>query len=1128
MKKADYKILIGRVAASAVLALLVACGGGSDGNSSPGNGSASGGSGQTGTGGGSSTDNGSTSGGSTPGNGGSTAGNLDPNAEPGGIGAGTTTGGTPDDNASSGSGSTTGSGGSAGTDTGSGSGTGTTGGTATGGTNGGGSTTGGNNGGSTSGGTTTGGTATGGTTTGGTTTGGSTGGTTTGGTTTGGATGGGTTTGGTTTGGTATGGTTAGGTTTGGSTGGTTNGGTSTGGTTTGGTTTGGTTTGGSTGGTTTGGTGTPPAPTVSPITKALSSGDPSGLSTANQKDLLSQAISTASALQQWQQGALQGIYGLQLTDLSLNHGTNSSSITATKTTIAAPLILSDNGTGMAAIARVGTGRGLAYGADVLGWMAGTTREQQHLPLFTRAFTWLVTGNGAGKLPATLQVGVAGYDANNVKLFAARAGVNAVLSTCKVDDPTNTCWSSLNLIVFGAKTTDSPGLAALVRRYLEAGKSVIYMHPNWIDSTGGRTVLGAMGMSLGGYPGNYYASAAAVSVGSGRTRADTLARADQFGALITTLGLLQRTDLTLDFTDTTPLKPIDAVMSALASLQSRGINVFADPDSKLYPLLVLWADVQRRSQVYGTPLSSKGDSDDFLRAYASDSWLVFNRTTTTIPPKGAGDYMPAAAASIAVSNSYEDIDVTIAQTSGITLIGRGAIPGKPVTIQIVDAAGATGLGVQTSYVRSYGDPVADKTYARPRRPQSFNIPLTAGTDNSFVTPFGGPLELRYSGATAGTVVKLRIKGAAKYAHFDFTRNPSQAEIDEAVAALKRADFGWQTSKLVGGEIQQTIGYAQKVIGTTDPKVYVVDRIKGILFDSNHYANGYNNMPMSALAQNVCTQLGWTCDGPLHRAPNVQHFIGWIAACGFLCSGNPSDGFAGIDVGWGWAHELGHNTVQRVMHIAPNGKGCVVECDNNILASATMLREYALIGVDTGHNLDHTGLYADIVANRGTGLADEALRADMEVRLWQGASQDPMRAVHFQMAFQYAKLRAGLAKPTMDSTLEFFQLLTKADRLVAKAWDANNKGKYGMGRFANNTISNEDLFYVLSSKIIGQDMRKHFAMYGIPLSQTALDSISDLGLPAATRGFYALANGKHNQLATGQWLDIETSMPAYPF
>jgi hypothetical protein len=218
-----------------------------------------------------------------------------------------------------------------------------------------------------------------------------------------------------------------------------------------------------------------------------------------------------------------------------------------------------------------------------------------------------------------------------------------------------------------------------------------------------------------------------------------------------------------------------------------------------------------------------------------------------------------------------------------------------------------------------------------------------------------------------------------------------------------------------------------------------------------------------------------------------------------------------------------------MRIEFNGKGCVVECDNNILASAHMLRQYALRGIESGHKTDHPGLYQYIVANRNTGLTSNAKVIDMQTRLWDmDKGQNPMRAVHFQLAFLFSKYRAGEAKPSMQSTMDYFTLLTKADRLVAQAWDANNKSKYGMSRFADNKISNPDLLYVLSSKMIGRDLRTVFAMYGITLSQTALDSVADLNLSLAPEHFYALADGKHNQLTTGQWLDLSSSTPSYPF
>jgi hypothetical protein len=48
-----------------------------------------------------------------------------------------------------------------------------------------------------------------------------------------------------------------------------------------------------------------------------------------------------------------------------------------------------------------------------------------------------------------------------------------------------------------------------------------------------------------------------------------------------------------------------------------------------------------------------------------------------------------------------------------------------------------------------------------------------------------------------------------------------------------------------------------------------------------------------------------------------------------------------------------------------------------------------------------------------------------------------------------------------------------------------------------------------------------------LSQTALDSVADLNLRIIPEQFYALASGKHNQLATGVWVDMSTKTPTYP-
>ncbi|WP_265735201.1 ImpA family metalloprotease [Acinetobacter sp. ACNIH1] len=258
------------------------------------------------------------------------------------------------------------------------------------------------------------------------------------------------------------------------------------------------------------------------------------------------------------------------------------------------------------------------------------------------------------------------------------------------------------------------------------------------------------------------------------------------------------------------IQTINKASTNLQNLNAQGITAFSTKNNnQILKALVLLADLWRPDVNY-SGLSKNGDTLTFMRTYASDSWTDYKRKTTLVNPNGAGDYMPASAQNMAVSAHAETITVTIPQGSGITAIGRASIPGKPVSIEIVDAQG-TQLSVQTSYLRAWGNPFDDGGYKRPRRPNSFTVKLDATQSNDFISPFGGPLMLNYSNAKAGSVVTLKIKGAAKYAHYDFTQTITEADISEATSILQSRNFGWNTFKFVGGKIQQTNDYALKAI-----------------------------------------------------------------------------------------------------------------------------------------------------------------------------------------------------------------------------------------------------------------------------------------------------------------------------
>lgn len=879
------------------------------------------------------------------------------------------------------------------------------------------------------------------------------------------------------------------------------------------------------------------PAPTEADlIAEALATGNSSRLSAGSAPYLLQTAAQGVQQARQKQQAVIASLLD-DATTAPLDFTTNSQGLRPLMATAASPLLVSNNGNVLASISIAAEGRAIGYGKDLLGQLATASGgNQAQLPLFTRGFTWLVTGQARGALPATVRVATQNYDFKQVASFVARLGGKAEDLKCNLANPANTCWQNADIMVFGQGTPASGGLTDLVSGYLQSGKSVLYLHNNWNGAAGDSQVLQAMGMRLGDYPGNYFAPADGVQIGRTCTAAQQRQATDRLANHDAALSQLLSGGSVNFATDTTLVGYLDGIRADLTALEGQGVNLFSDsylqkPYMDAHRRLVLWADLYRRQVDYAAVRRS--DASGFYRTLAADSLSYAVRPAEAVP-KNFGDWMPAASPNLQPIDAWETLEVTIAQGGGRTAIGRGAIPGKAVLVEIADAAGAAGLAVRVGQIRTRGNPLNQENYTRPRLPDGHQAALTAGKTLQFVSAWGGPLFLDYSGATPGSVVTLRVRGGVKYAHFDFTRNPGQAEIDEAVQALKRADFGWQTSKMVGGEVQQTIAYAKSAIGNLDPKVYVVDRLKGMIFDSNHIANGYNNVAPSATVANVCANLGWDCTSNVHRAPGVQHFVGWLAACGFLCSGNPSDGSAGLGPGWGWWHELGHNTVPRHMTLlTEGGGGCPVECNNNILANASALRQFAITkGAENnnGGSINHQKLYQDIAAARATAKGGEELRLDMYNRFWVGPNRlhDAMRSVHFQLAFLYTRERLGQGQPQSADVLDFLGLLGRGNRLVDQTWSAQNKAALGMGRFTSKIISNHELLYVLASRIIGRDVSKLFAMYGIPLGADALGSIQDLGLPVLAESFYAMVPGKGNELALGQWLNLSSATPAYPY
>lgn len=891
-------------------------------------------------------------------------------------------------------------------------------------------------------------------------------------------------------------------------------------------------------------------------INTALSTGSAANLKLQDQTSLLKWALNTAEHQRYWQKNLLGSLYSdannkaiqphLQFTpNASINIYPTDFSTTlpiavADGTCNWALSLQANKGCGLGVAAQIGKGRALAYGQNMFtGVLNNNSDFTQFTGVLNNSLRWLITGNTKTALNASLNIAVSGYDTNTAKrYFEQQLGTAVNILNCNVLDPNNLCWKNADLILLSSNIGSEKFDRALIQGYLDAGKPVYFQASGDNVNSNMEKVLAAMGMQTNG---NYWRTKDTLLLSKPKTYQQRWDNINQIDATIKTLQYFNSpASVTLGELNTSNsmIQSINALSSSLQTLNNQGLSAFSEENkNSILKALVLIADLWRPSVNY-TGLNINSDPLTFMQTYASDAWLDYKRSHTKAALQGAGDYMPAAAQNMPVSSDWETITVTIPQTIGVTAIGRASIPAKAVDIQIVDAQGAN-LAVQTSHIRTWGSPFDADGYKRPLRPNSYGVKLNTGTDNKFISPFGGPLMLNYNNATAGSTITLKIKGSAKYAHFDFTQPITDADIDAAKASLQSRTFGWNTFKFTDGEIQQITAYALKAIGNTEPRDYI-ERIKTVVYKSNHIANGYNNMPLDSSTQDYCNTLGWDCTGTIHRAPGVQHFVGWLAYCGYLCSGNPSDGATGVDTGWGWVHELGHNTVQGVLTMTfpstENGNtiGCGTECNNNILAGVSMLRKYEIYGLDNnGNNFNHPLLYSNIQDNRNTNLSGELLRAKMEKRLWQG-NDNAKQAFHMQLAYNYTKLHQSKLRPDSQGVFEFMRLLNISQRLynqidVATATTAD-KNKLGLGAFTTKNLSRPDMIYVLSSKIMGYDLKEMFKLYGLPVTDTARASIAMLNLADAPLNFYAQPLNRSNHLDEGTWITLPAtgSVPNYPY
>ncbi|KSI64949.2 hypothetical protein AO990_25070 [Pseudomonas aeruginosa] len=808
------------------------------------------------------------------------------------------------------------------------------------------------------------------------------------------------------------------------------------------------------------------------------------------------------------------------------------------------PFLIGDKGRVLASLSLEAGGRGLAYGTNVLTQLSGANAA--HAPLLKRAVQWLVNGDPGAATAKDFKVSVVGVDKTATLNGLKSAGLQPADAACNALTDAS-CASASKLLVLG-NGASAASLSATVRARLQAGLPILFVHTNgWNQSSTGQQILSGLGLQEGPYGGNYWDKDA---VPSSRTRARSVELGGAYGqdpALVQQIvDGSWRTDY--DWSKCTSYvgrttcddvpglsdfsKRVDVLKGALDAYNQKAQNLFALPGTTSLRLWLLWADAVRQNIRY--PMDKAADTARFQETFVADAIVGYVREAGAAQ-KELGSYAGQRQQSMPVSGSEETLTLTLPSAQGFTAIGRMAAPGKRLSIRIEDAGQASlAVGLNTQRI---GSTRLWKTrqYDRPRFLKSPDIKLQANQSVALVSPYGGLLQLVYSGATPGQTVTVKVTGAASQPFLDIQpgEDSSQA-IADFIQALDADKADWLEIRSGSVEVHAKV---EKVRGSID-KDYGGDvqrfirELNEVFIDDAYTLAGFAipNQAKTPAIQQECAARGWDCDSEtLHKLPGTQHInVDQYAQCGGGCSGNPYDQTWGLNPrGWGESHELGHNLQVNRLKVYGGRSG---EISNQIFPlhkDWRVLREF-------GQNLDDTRVnyrnaYNLIVAGR----AEADPLAGVYKRLWEDPGTYALNGERMAFYTQWVHYWADLKNDPLQGW-DIWTLLYLHQRQVDKSdWDAN-KAALGYASYAqrpgnsgdaSSTDGNDNLLIGLSW-LTQRDQRPTFALWGIRTSAAAQAQVAAYGFAEQPAFFYA--NNRTNEYSTVKLLDMSQGSPAWPF
>ncbi|MXR70604.1 hypothetical protein GNT65_18260 [Shewanella sp. JBTF-M18] len=745
--------------------------------------------------------------------------------------------------------------------------------------------------------------------------------------------------------------------------------------------------------------------------------------------------------------------------------------------------------------------RNAAFGTDIIASMQ-SGNNLAFEPSMMRLLAWL-TGEAQENLAATKQVRlflISDWSKSRVTDWLTSHYPNWQVSRCDVASELTSCLDEAELVIAGSiEAFDDAEVAARLAALKQTKTPLLYLHSHsWNSVPLTQTVLGTMGFAMQGPggPGNYFSPDKA-------DWSDYLAMFSAKPALSQEalwLELLQSESPSFNLancSDTCDSQFSEEYRSALSHIRG-SINrldtektaIFDSAEYQLYKYLILLGDSYRSEIQYPMDVSSTAPMS-YLKALFADS-SVYNTRSINPVPVDLGNF------SRTDFSHVTPVDKTISLSSKAPFRAAGvyALPGQTFSVKRTDSSAVeTKVFINTQRSGSTHE-YASQGYNRPKYLQSPAIAIKPGETITLTSPYGGPVQIRFSANDQPVEFAF-----SKVGLHPFWR--SDKDDQSFTQALAKGDYDWAELATEHFEVHSRLTKMRETMSHEprwDTPQKMSQAISQYVHNYPHLLAGFKGPGIDSVDEitNFAASKGWQLD----QLDMVKHMNADQPTCGSGCSGNPYDAsWSFSPTGHGDIHELGHGLERGRLRF----DGHEGHASTNPYSYYTKSRAY----IETGK----------LPQCQGLSIQDE-----FEVLQASQRQADPFAYVQAANLTSWSSgmatmLQTMVAAQKQGALQNGWHLLARLHILLreferAQADEASwlaKRDQLGFGRFdlaSAKAMSNNDFLMIAMSFSTGLDYRDFYQMWGLATSDAAKAQVASFAYPAVAKAIYVYAPGDY--------------------